>query len=226
MWRGWNVPQSSEATPNDWEAAYLRFETPEEEVRKFIRRLRKLGADAWDREAAVVELFCGRGNGLHALERLGFAHVEGVDLSAALAAEYEGIGRVQVADCRELPFADESKDIAIVQGGLHHLAELPGDLERTLGEARRVLRKGGRFVAVEPWLTPFLRGVHAMARSRWMRRMWERIDALATMIEHERRTYEQWLRHGAGILRLLRGHFEEEACRVGWGKLMFAGRKK
>ena len=49
-----------------WEAAYLRFETPEEERRKFLRRLRILGAPHWPRDAEVVELFCGRGNGLRA----------------------------------------------------------------------------------------------------------------------------------------------------------------
>ena len=40
-----------------WEAAYLRFETPEEEIAKFTRRLLQLGARQWPRDAAVVELF-------------------------------------------------------------------------------------------------------------------------------------------------------------------------
>src|SRR5437762_12555511 len=51
-------------TPNPWEAAYLRFETPEEEIRKFIGRLNRLGARQWPSDAEIVELFCGRGNGL------------------------------------------------------------------------------------------------------------------------------------------------------------------
>src|SRR5439155_8665936 len=45
-----------------WEAAYLRFETPEEEIQKFIGRLNRLGAPQWPRDAEIVELFCGRGN--------------------------------------------------------------------------------------------------------------------------------------------------------------------
>src|ERR1700682_1296484 len=66
---------------NPWEAAYLRFESPEEEIRKFIRRLTRLGAPQWPRDAEIVELFCWRGNGLLALQQLGFTRPEGVDLS-------------------------------------------------------------------------------------------------------------------------------------------------
>jgi hypothetical protein len=65
-----------------WETAYSRFESPEQEIQKFTRRLNKLGAANWPRDADIVELFCGRGNGLHALSQLGFTRLEGVDLSA------------------------------------------------------------------------------------------------------------------------------------------------
>ena len=65
------LPRSNEEPHVDpWEAAYLRFETPEQEIQKFLKRLRKLGAGEWPSGAKIVELFCGRGNGLHALERL------------------------------------------------------------------------------------------------------------------------------------------------------------
>ena len=107
-------------TPDPWEAAYLRFERPEEEIRKFIGRLNRLGARQWPSDAEIVELFCGRGNGLVALQRLGFTHLEGVDLSPRLIAQYKGSAKCTVADCRKLPFADRSKDVLIVQGGLHH----------------------------------------------------------------------------------------------------------
>ena len=118
-----------------WEQAYLRFETPEEERRKFLRRLRILGAQSWPRDSEVVELFCGRGNGLEALSGLGFEHLEGVDLSDTLLAQYRGKARCYVADCRSLPFPDRSRDVLVVQGGLHHLEALPDDLIRTLDEA-------------------------------------------------------------------------------------------
>ena len=211
--------------PNPWEAAYLRFETPEEERRKFLRRLRKLGSSAWPRDAQIVELFCGRGNGLHALEQLGFSRLEGADLSAALLANYAGSAKCVVADCRQLPYPDESRDIAIVQGGLHHLPELPADLVRVVQEVRRVLRPGGRLVVVEPWRTPFLRLVHWVGSFRIARRLWPKLDALETMTEWESETYEQWLAQPELVLGTLERGFVVERKLIRWGKLMWVGRR-
>ena len=209
-----------------WEAAYRRFETPEEEIAKFLKRLNALGARDWPRDARVVEVFCGRGNGLRALERLGFTNLDGVDLSADLLADYAGPARTIAADCRALPLDSASRDVIIVQGGLHHLPALPDDLERVLGEVGRVLKPTGRFVVVEPWLTPFLRFVHAVSANPVARRLWPKIDALQTMIEHERETYAQWLSQPGLIQRLLQTHFQTERLRVAMGKLMFVGRAK
>jgi SAM-dependent methyltransferase len=209
-----------------WEAAYLRFETPEEEIRKFTGRLRRLGVSEWPRESDVVELFCGRGNGLHALARLGFRNIEGVDLSPRLLAEYTGEARCYAGDCRELPFKDGSKDGAIVQGGLHHLPALPADLERVFAEVRRVLRPGGRVVFVEPWLTPFLRFVHAAAANPLARRASVKLDALAVMIENERATYENWLGQPQEISQLARRYFQPEHESFAWGKWNFVGRPR
>jgi len=209
-----------------WEAAYLQFETPEEEIRKFTERLRRLGASEWPRETNVLELFCGRGNGLHALARLGFRNVEGLDLSPRLLAEYTGEARCLPGDCRELPFADQSKDAAIVQGGLHHLPVLPDDLERVFAEVRRVLRPEGRVLFVEPWLTPFLRVVHGLTRNSAARRLSVKLDALATMIENERQTYENWLARPREISQLARRYFQPEHESFAWGKWNFVGRTR
>jgi ubiquinone/menaquinone biosynthesis C-methylase UbiE len=126
----------------------------------------ELGVAAWSRQAEIVELCCGRGNGLQALSGLGFTRFAGVDLLAALISQYRGTATLYACDCRQLPFDDSSKDIVIVQGGLHHLKTLPDDLQRTLSEAARVLKDNGAFVVVEPWLTTFLAFVHAVCRSR------------------------------------------------------------
>ncbi len=209
-----------------WEAAYLRFETPEQEIRKFTERLRRLGATEWPRESSVVELFCGRGNGLHALARLRFRNIEGVDLSPRLLAEYTGEARCYAGDCRDLPFAAGSKDAAIVQGGLHHLPVLPDDLERVFVELRRVLRPSGRVVFVEPWLTPFLRFVHAVAQNPLARRLSVKLDALATMIDNERQTYENWLSRPQEVSQLARRYFQPEHESFAWGKWNFVGRPR
>ena len=111
-----------------WEAAYQQFESPEAEIRKFRKRLRSLGAAQWPRESRILELCCGRGNGLTALASLGFTSLNGVDLSEELLQRYDGTANLYVGDCRDLKLADRSIDIVIVQGGLHHLPDLPGDL--------------------------------------------------------------------------------------------------
>jgi len=209
-----------------WETAYLRFETPEQEIQKFVSRLHKLGAARWPRNAEIVELFCGRGNGLNALERLGFRNLEGVDLSPRLLAQYRGAANCIVGDCRQLPLADRSKDILIVQGGLHHLASLPKDLEQTFAEMQRVLRKQGRVVFVEPWLTPFLKFVHAISKNALARRVSNKMDALATMIQFERRTYEQWLNQPELITRIAKVYFVPLHEAFEWGKWNFVGQPR
>jgi len=220
-------PAEPNHAPHDsWEEAYLRFETPEEEVRKFIERLKSMGAMKWPRDSKIVELFCGRGGGLRALHQLGFSEIEGIDLSSSLAAEYAGPGKILVGDCRQLPFENTSKDILIVQGGLHHLAALPDDLDQVLAEAARVLRAGGLLLVIEPWPTFFLSMVHTLCRSRLIRAVSTKIDALATMIYYERNTYKQWLDHPNLVLDSLRKAFPVERCHFRWGKIYFAGRKK
>jgi ubiquinone/menaquinone biosynthesis C-methylase UbiE len=128
-----------------------------------------------------------------------------------------------VADCRSLPIAAASADIAVVQGGLHHLPTLPRDLSTVLSEVRRALRPGGLFVAVEPWDTPFLRLVHRISDIQLVRRALPKVDALATMIEHERVTYEAWLKNAPTVLRELDRHFDRRQVRMRLGKIHYVG---
>jgi len=211
-------------SPDPWEAAYLRFQTPEQEIRKFVKRLRKLHTDEWPRETEIVELFCGRGNGLVALERLGFSCIEGVDISPRLVARYHGPASLLIGDCRRLPFADQSKDVLMVQGGLHHLPALPDDLEQVLSEMHRIVRRNGRVVIIEPWNTSFLKIVHAVSHLQLARRISSKLDALEAMIENEWYTYQQWLGQPEMISRRVRAHFDVVQESFAWGKWSFLGR--
>lgn len=210
----------------EWEAAYERFETPAQEVAKFKRRLSLLGQADWDRNSQIVELFCGRGNGLHALTELGFHNLEGADLSTELLKRYGGPATLYAADCRYLKFDPNSRDIMIVQGGLHHLPSIPGDLELCLDEIHRVLKPAGIFCMVEPWQTPFLSLAHAISDNPVARKCWDKLDALAEMTARELRTYSQWLKNPELILACINQRFEVEKQSIAWGKIILRGRPK
>jgi len=208
-----------------WEEAFVSFESPEQERRKFIRRLKGLGVDRWDKELRVLELFCGGGSGLSAWEQMGFENIEGMDISAGLVNSYSGDAKCTVGDARNLPFADGTFDVVCVQGGLHHL-HLMDDFDRTLGEVHRVLVKGGRFIVVEPWQTPFLRFVHFMMGIGLVRKLSKRVDTYATLCALERRTFEPWLKESDAIIKRLQFYSDVLTLRIRWGKLMFVGIRK
>ena len=90
-------------------------------------------------------------------------------------------------------------------------------------EMQRVLRKNGRVVFIEPWSTPFLKLVHWVAAKQVARRCSIKLDAFQTMFEHERLTYEQWLREPDLILTLARARFSSIHESFAWGKWNFVG---
>ncbi len=206
-----------------WEEAHQRFQTPEEEVAKFRRRFRALGAEGWDRTLSVAEICSGRGNGLRAWHELGFTDVVGVDLSIALAGSYRGPGRVILGDARCVPLRSDSRDIVVVQGGLHHL-ESVADMAFALAEMARIARPGGRIIVIEPWLTPFLRFVHVLTQLAIVRRLSAKIDAIAVMNEEEWVTYDAWLSQPGPVLELIERYVSPALLTRKWGKLMIVGR--
>ena len=58
------------------------------------KKLITVGAQRWPRNADILEVCCGRGNGLKALATLGFTRVSGVDLSETLLEGYDGPARL------------------------------------------------------------------------------------------------------------------------------------
>lgn len=106
----------------------------------------------------VLDVGAGRGELVRVALESGAALATGVDYSAdavAMAAEtlrVAGLGdRAQVVqgDARALSFDDGSFDLVTMIDVVEHLA--PAELDATLGEARRVLRDGGRlFIHTTP----------------------------------------------------------------------------
>lgn len=219
-----HLPGGQVCCDPEWEAAYKRFETPEQEIAKFIKRLQRFGFDKLPKNIRIAEIFCGRGGGLVALERMGFHNVEGVDLSDTLLAEYRGPATMHLADCMNMPFDSDTFAAVVVHGGLHHLPKLPEDLDQTLSEVARITTPGGRFYVIEPWRTPFLTLAHFVTELSLMRRLYKKGDALATMTARERVTYEQWLGQPKEILATFANHFTAEQTEARWGKLAYVGR--
>ncbi len=211
---------------DDWENAYNKFETQEEEIQKFIKRFKQLGAEKWDKNAEIASLFCGRGGGLIALERLGFKNLHGVDLSPELLMQYEGPAKLYVADCRDIKFEDNSLDYISIHGGLHHLVKFPEDLETTIKEIHRVLKKDGHFICVEPWMTPFLGFVHFACKQSIFKKIYPKLDALSTMVDLEYPIYDTWLAHPDKILSIYDKYFTTEYKNIEKGKINYSGVKR
>ena len=99
----------------------------------------------------VLEYGCGLGKCTALLAKSG-AHVSAFDLSPASIAVARRRAEANaldaeffVAGAEQLPFADESFDVALGIAILHHL-----DIDRSRRELQRVLRPGGRAAFVEP----------------------------------------------------------------------------
>ena len=97
------------------------------------------------RPARVLEVGCGWGELAEWIARDTGAEVVATDLSPHMVELARSRGVVaQVADVQELPFADGEFDVAVAAWMLYHVP----DLDRGLAELARVLRPGGRLVAV------------------------------------------------------------------------------
>lgn len=100
----------------------------------------------------LLDFACGSGeNGIMAAS-FG-ATVVGIDISpegvenARLNAEREGVGHLctfEVMDGEAMTFPDESFDLVVEYGALHHV-----DLDKAMSECVRVLKKDGEMLAIE-----------------------------------------------------------------------------
>jgi SAM-dependent methyltransferase len=93
----------------------------------------------------VLEVGCGPGELAERIEQELVARVRAVDISPRMVerARERGVD-ARVGDVQELPYADGSFDCTIAAWMLYHVP----DIDRALSELSRVLRPGGRLVAV------------------------------------------------------------------------------
>ncbi|MCA8955456.1 MAG: class I SAM-dependent methyltransferase [Planctomycetes bacterium] len=81
-----------------------------------------------------------------------------------IAAKQLGNCTVRESSAMELPFEDQSIDVVHSWDFLHHVP----DVNKAIAEVHRVLKPGGRYVAVEPnVLNPSIAWYHARRRAEW-----------------------------------------------------------
>ncbi len=133
------------------EGKYEYF-TPESNAWLITAVVRLLGLP---RGARVVDLGCGSGMLTELLRRAGYASI-GLDISPKLLLlgreKYPGLELIE-GDAENLPFETESIDGVMLIGLVHHFP----DPRRLAAEVRRVLKRGGRFAALDPnRMNPFM----------------------------------------------------------------------
>ena len=97
---------------------------------------------------SVLEVGCGEGELAERMHLELDAEVVASDQSERMVELTRARGvDARVADVRELPFASGSFDVAVAAWVLFHVAEL----DLALAELARVLRPGGKLVAVTNW---------------------------------------------------------------------------
>ena len=115
----------------------------------------------------VLDLGCGRGE--RSVDLLGRgAQVDGIDISPVYVGQAEAAAREAghdpsqfefvAGDAHHLPYDDQTFDLVVGDGILHHL-----DLDKALAECHRVLKPGGRALFREPLLdNPMLKVFRAL----------------------------------------------------------------
>jgi SAM-dependent methyltransferase len=161
----------------------FKREVPPDDPR-LLAILERLGPVAGRR---VLDLGCGKGRFARSLIERG-AEVVGLDLSARMLAEADGLLRVR-GSARQLPFGRGSFDAVVAVEVFEHLA--PESIDRVCGEVLRVLEPGGTFVVIDknlwswntrrPWLPSvavkwidehrgfWMYGPGGRVRERWFR---------------------------------------------------------
>lgn len=135
----------------------------------------------------ILDVGCGTGWWLDRLtaDQRSTARLHGVELlpdRATAAQRRVPSAEVRVGDARELPFASGSFEVVTLFTVLSSLGSV-GDVQRALGEARRVLAPGGTILVWEPRVpTPNRNTIRISQRLLRRALAGAEIDAIATTV--------------------------------------------
>lgn len=170
----------------------------------------------------VVDVGCASGVSAGLLAARG-ARVKGLDISPELVAqaarlwpEYGERLEFSVGDAENLDMADNSVDACFFGGVLHHFP----DMRAVMAESLRVLRPGGRFIALEPNLLDF------MERIEWAVAGWRGKLSPNEFPIDPRRMREQLLSAGFGKVRFWTTRHDIPVLNQFWGLKHLFSRKK
>ncbi len=152
---------------------FERFDEDLLEKRPFVAKLLQLAFERHfpDKVGTLLDLGCGTGFYFPLLSQ----HVTsliGVDVCQPMLDQAQHtIDMRALSNCRvfrstatDLQVDDQSIDVVHSWDFLHHV----DDVSKVFGEIRRVLKPGGRYVAIEPnLLNPSITWYHARRRSEW-----------------------------------------------------------
>jgi ubiquinone/menaquinone biosynthesis C-methylase UbiE len=142
------------------------------------------------RAKRALDLACGTGYAAIGLAAAGLAEsVHASDLSIRMlercrdnAAGAGATVRLALSDAERLPYADDSFDLVVARGALHHV---PSPLE-TLKEIRRVLEPGGIAVVLAEPTAPGEKQVAAVVGTAYRAvAAWRKLRRRARDLEHE-----------------------------------------
>jgi len=114
----------------------------------------RLVLERLDQAQSLLDIGCGSGEYLRAAAQHGIPRFAGIDESPERLQQAQAAcphAELHLARADRLPFADQSFDVVLAAQVLHEIALFgqPDDLEKTLSEIRRVLKPGGRLIALD-----------------------------------------------------------------------------
>jgi ubiquinone/menaquinone biosynthesis C-methylase UbiE len=143
------------------------------------------------RARCALDLACGTGYAAIGLAAAGLAdEIHASDLSAGMLQRCKDNAlmagaevRLSLADAERLPYADDSFDLVVARGALHHV---PSPLE-ALREVRRVLEPGGVAVVLAEPTGPGERQVGAVVGTAYRAvEVWRKLRGRPKDLEHEK----------------------------------------